>query len=213
MTSAHTNLLASTASVGLMLDIETLGTGPNAVVWQSALFGWDLKDPETLLDFPHFQYLPIQPQLDLFPAREVRANTLIYWMKQDDDARLAIANCDSNDFDDLPSLMRHFLRAFDRMTHDSEGNPIKYELWTRGNFDIPIMTSLLHQAGFEAPWQIDGAFRNLRDLRTLEAMSGVSYKDVAQPAGFIKHRADWDCRFQIAHHTACMKALGAAKAD
>lgn len=198
----------STASVGLMMDIETLGKGPDAVVWQSALYGWDLSDPDTLFDFPHFQYLPIQPQLDLLPARRVDASTMIYWMKQDDDARLAIENCDSTEFDDLPSLMRHFLRAFDRMT---DGGNKTWELWTRGNFDVPIMSSLLRQAGFIAPWDINQNFRNLRDLRTLEQISGVSYKDVDQPIGFIKHRADWDCKFQIGHHTACMKALGATK--
>lgn len=200
--------MSEQAKIGLMLDIETFGTGPEAVVWQSALFGFDLADPETILEFPHFQYLPIQPQLDLLPARKVDASTLIYWMKQGDDARLAIENCDSTDFDDLPSLMRHFMRAFDRMT---DGGNKSWELWTRGNFDVPIMTSLLSQAGFVAPWQIDGNFRNLRDLRTLEAVSGVSYKDVDQPVGFVKHRADWDCRFQIGHYAACMAALGAAK--
>lgn len=187
-------------TIGLMLDIETLGNAPDAIVLQTALFGWDLADPETLLEFPHFQYLPIQPQLDLFPARRVEAKTMIWHQQQASDFSLN----DSEDFEELPALMRHLLRTFDQMTR---GGTIGYELWTRGMFDTFIMKSLLKQVGLEAPWE----FRQERDLRTLEAISGVSYKDVPHPVGYIKHRADWDCRFQILHHTACMKALGAAK--
>jgi hypothetical protein len=190
------------ATVGLMLDIETLAIGSDAVVTQTALFGWDLDDPDTLLELPHFQYWPIQPQQELIPPRRIHADTLIFHTTVGTD----FSRNDSKDFDDLPSLARHFLRAFDRFT---EGGKLPYELWARGMFDTVIMKSLLNQCGFDAPWD----FRSERDLRTLEAISGVSYKDVPQPVGFIKHRADWDCNFQIRHHTACMKALGAAKAD
>lgn len=187
-----------TAKIGLMLDIETLGTGPDAVVTQTALFGWDLLDPETILPLPHFQYIPIQPQLELLPPRKLEASTIIWHIGQQTD----LTHNDSSEFSDLPSLLKHFLRTFERITDPVTGSP-DYELWTRGMFDTVIMASLLKQCGFPKPWD----FRAERDLRTLESLSGVSYKDVPQPEGYIKHRADWDCRFQIAHHTACMKAL------
>lgn len=196
------NLLASTASIGLMLDIETLGKGADAVVTQTALYGWDLADPETIFDYPHFQFWPIQPQLDLLPPRKIEADTLIWHASQGSD----FGRNDSKDFDDLPSLARHFVRAFDRFTL---GGSAKYEIWTRGMFDTFIMKNLLTQCGMEAPWD----FRAERDLRTLEAISGVNYKDVPQRAGYVKHMADSDALFQIDHHTACMKALGAAKLD
>jgi hypothetical protein len=191
----------------LMLDVETLATTTSAVVWQSALYGIDSSDPTTLLDFPSHQYLPIQPQLDLLPARQIQADTLLFWMKPENaEAReLMATECDSPDFDELSAVLRHFNRALERYIDQSGGD---YELWTRGQFDLPIMQSLLTQAGLPILWD----FRKTRDLRTLESVSGVSYRDVPQPQGFIKHRADWDAIFQLSHWAACMKALGADKA-
>lgn len=187
------------AKIGLMLDVETLGLKSNAVAWQSALYGWDMLDPDTILEHSHHQYLAIQPQLDA--GREIAASTMLFWMKPEQaDALVNIQLCDSEDPEELGAMLRHLLRSFNRMTEDGT---LAYELWQRGNFDIPIIESLLKLYGLPVPW----TFRETRDLRTLEAISGVSYKDVPQPAGFIKHRADWDCLFQIKHHTACMAAL------
>jgi hypothetical protein len=191
----------------LMLDIETLGQGHDAVVWQTALYAVDSDDPETLLELPHFQYVPIQPQLDLFPARRIDASTMLFWMREvakQPTIADEIEACDSNDFEELPSVLRHLVRAFNRYTLDGTA---PYELWTRGNFDVPILDSLLRQCGLTAPWE----FRRVHDLRTLELVSGVNYKDVPTPDGYIKHRADWDAKFQLTHWAACQRALGVSK--
>ena len=192
----------------LMMDIETLGKSPDAVVWQTALYAVDSSDPETILDQPHFQYVPIQPQLDLFPARKIDASTMLFWMRQAAENPVVadeIEACDSSDFEELPAVLRHFLRAFDRYTLNGAA---EYELWTRGNFDVPIMESLLRQCGLVAPWTVGMGFRSIRDLRTLEAITGLSYKDVPPPIGYIKHRADWDAIFQLGHYSAMMRLIG-----
>lgn len=198
--------MTTLSKIILMLDIETLGRGPDAVAWQTALYAVDASDPATLLDYPHHGYLPIQPQLDLIPPRKIDASTLLFWFKpEQNEARAQIAEeCDSDDFQELGAVLRHFLRAFDRYT---DGND--WELWTRGNFDVPIMESLLRQCGLPIPWANE--FRRIRDLRTLEAITGISYKDVTHPVGFIKHRADWDAMFQLTHYAAMMTKLGQGK--
>lgn len=194
-------------TVALMIDIETLDSSPTAVAWQVAMFPWDPTDPNTLPEYPYFQFLPIQPQLDI--GQTVGAETLLWWMTQMQDNSSAyrdILNCGGNDMEELDSLLRSLARKFNEVTNDGK---LPHEIWTRGNFDLPILEGLFRKRGIPVPWE----FRATRDLRTLESISGVSYKDVPQQPGFVKHRADQDARFQIRHHTACVKALGAAKIE
>ena len=201
-----TSTTIHTPRIIMMMDIETLGKRATAVAWQTALFAVESTDPETILDRPHHAYLPIQPQLDL--NRVIDGDTMLFWMKPEQDAARQgmVTECDSEDFDELVAALRHFNRAFERYADQAQGD---WELWTRGNFDAPIMESLLRQCGLPCHWSNE--FRKLRDLRTFEAIAGVSYKDVQPQPGFIKHRADHDAVFQLTHLAALNKALGADK--
>ena len=188
--------------VGLMLDIETLDTGPRAVVTQIALHGWDLEDTDIRLAPAVWSFLPIQPQLQFLNPRTISAKTIGWWIEQGEHARAMISESMSEDFEELPSLMRHFIRGFNRMTNNGE---IEYELWARGpQFDVVIVESLLKDCGLPIPWRYD----RVRDLRTLMAMEGISSKDVPQPTGFIPHQATWDCEFQIACYVETMRVKG-----
>jgi hypothetical protein len=174
--------------LALMIDIESLDIGPRSVVTQIALFALDLEEDETL-DMHVHSYLPIQPQLDLMPARSISASTLWWWMQQADEARGAFEFSTSEDFNDLPVLMNHFIVQFERMTRGKT-----YQLWARGpQFDVVNVESLLRDCGLKAPWRYD----SVADLRTVMREAGISSSEVEQPHGFIAHNAAWDCKFQL----------------
>lgn len=190
-------------TLGVMIDIETLGTKHDAIVTQVAMVPWLLGDPEAHAGHPLHSFLGIAPQMEqLIPPRRMDAGTILYWMGQPDAARAAFKQNDSTDFVELEAYMRHFVARFNAVTEGHE-----YEIWTRGNFDIPILESLLRQLGMPIPWAKN--FRALRDLRTLMVTAGVEVSDVPEPTGFVKHDALWDCKFQIACYNESMRQLRA----
>lgn len=177
-------------TLGLMLDIETLDLGARPVTTQIALYPFDMETEELIHDALH-QFLPIQPQLDLIPARTISAETLLWWMKQGDQARSAFERNLSEDFDELPILMQQLIRRFNKLT---QNGTIEYELIAKGpQFDVVAVETLMRDCGLQAPWRYDRVI----DLRTLQRYAGVSSKDLTPPKGFIAHSADWDAKFQI----------------
>lgn len=184
----------------LMLDIESLDVGPRSVVTQIALYAFD-QDEGSIMDDCIWSFIPIQPQLDLIRPRTISASTLIWWMRQEEAARKLFERNDDEDFGTLGTLMRHFLREFNRITRGRT-----YELWARGpQFDVVNVETLLADLGLKAPWD----YGSVRDLRTLMAAAGLRSADVARPEGFIAHQAGWDCRYQIAQYEEAKRHLRA----
>lgn len=186
----------------LMLDIETLGTRTNAIVWQLALVGAPAADLSEKIDPPVYSFLPVEPQQMLIPPRKMDFSTFLFWNRQGEDARSKFNECDSESFEDLQSLLRHFIRGFERMTKNVDD----YELVTKGNFDLPILQSLLEQCGFVIPWD----FRKTVDLRTVMTLAGLGKRDTAMPQGMIEHSAYWDCIHQFNQYAEAIKMLRSA---
>lgn len=192
------------AKLGVMADIESLALGTRPVVLQIAMKSYALDDPTNIVRKFHY-YLPIDPQLQLIPPRAVQGSTIGWWMKQGDDARLKIAESAEGDFEDLAALLRAVKRGFEQMVHGLATH--EYELWAKGpQFDIASIESLMTECGIPVPWD----YAQVRDLRTLMAVAGIGTDDVKKPEGFIPHRADWDCTYQIDCYAASMHKLGAA---
>lgn len=188
-------------TLGLMLDIETLDLGARPVILQIALYPFDMETEEPIHD-ALYQHLPIQPQLDLIPSRTISAETLFWWMQQSDEARAAIEFNLSDDFDELPILMQQLIRRFNKLTSGKE-----YELIAKGpQFDVVAVETLIRDCGLTPPWRYD----RIVDLRTLQRYAGVSSRDLTPPKGFIAHRADWDCKFQIETYFETKRRLRSA---
>ena len=187
-------------TVGLMMDCETLGLKANAIVTQIALYAWDMEEEKLLPDSLHI-HLPIQGQMDLVRPRTLDADTLAWWMKQSDDARAEFDRNVSDEFEELPILLRQFTRRFDKLTN---GGKYEYELWANGpQADIVWVESLLNDCGMKAPWK----YNRVRDLRTMLSLAGMSSKDVEKPEGYVPHNAAWDCKFQIRCHIEAKRRL------
>jgi len=178
------------ADLLLMLDIESLALGPRPVITQIALLGYEVESDEYIADF-YNQYLPIEPQQQIIPARVIQATTLSWWMKQSDEAR---ANFDLNsgtDFEDLVAALRGLIHSFNRLTLNGTRN---YELSAKGpKFDVVAVETLLTELGLEVPWD----YSRVTDVRQDCRRARINPKDVPKPKGTIPHVAYWDARWQI----------------
>ena len=176
--------------IALMLDIETLDLGPTPIITQVALYGLDLGE-DTILESHHYHFYPIKPQMDLLPARTFSVDTLVWWMEQGEEARSRIKMSTDDDFETMPALLNGLVATFNHLTNRGTR---PYELWARGpQFDVVAVETLMKQCDVKIPWKYD----TVRDLRTLMALAGLNARDVIEPAGFIKHAANWDVKFQF----------------
>lgn len=180
----------------IMTDIETLDVGPRSVITQAAFVAAAIDDPEIPIH-RHLIYLPIQPQITL--QRTISAETIAWWMKQDEEARLKIAESTGDEFEELPALLRAFNRKLDQV---SDGRT--YEFWARGpQFDVVNLESLMGDCAVQPHWE----YQVVRDLRTLMAIAGLKTADVERPPELTAHQADKDCQFQLMCYAAAMREL------
>lgn len=179
-----------------MFDIESLDTGPRSVVSQIAYSIARADDPETIVD-QRLVYLPIQPQVVL--KRTISASTILFWMKQSDEARARFAENTGEEFEELPALLRHIMRGYANTVLDKET-----EVWARGpQFDIVNIESLAQDCAVDVPW----GYSKVRDLRTLMAMAGIATADVPREPRLKEHMADHDTEYQLQCYVEAMRRL------
>lgn len=170
----------------LMLDIETLGTSPNAVIQSIAIQQFEITTGEMGQSI-HI-YLPLQEQLD--EGRVVDANTLIWWSQQSLDAQIAVLKgrkfAEDNGFtlSDARQLVKVTLEGAD-------------ELWANGpDFDCVLMQNFM---GSDFKWP----FWAHRDCRTIRSL----FPEVPRTKPEVAHDALSDCHAQIKDVVACYAAL------
>lgn len=186
--------------IGLMLDIESLDTGPRSVILQIALTPFDI-DEEEVMDFPFNAFLPMQPQLDFITPRTISADTLLWWMDQSDEARANLKACGVDDMHSLRVIMGSFVHEFNRMISIPNS---EYILVARGpQFDVVNVESLLRDLGMKAPW----GYNKVVDLRTMMRNANISSKDVPQDPKMVAHDARWDNLYQIDSFFAAKKNM------
>lgn len=187
--------------IGLMLDLETLDLGPRAVLSQVALIAFPLDDPESELRRID-QDLPIQPQITL--GRVMSFDTVLWWMKQEDKARLRFIENTGNDMEELLAFVRSIHRKICEVIQQAGGNQ-NIELWAKGpQFDVVNLETLFGDCGLDVPWKYD----SVMDLRTTMKLAGIRTADV-DSTGITPHVAISDCKFQIRCYAEAMKHLRA----
>lgn len=176
-------------TIEMMIDIETLGTKPNAVVLSVAATAFTQADGivdefETTLD--------VDEQIEQLD-RSIDYSTLVFWMDQPKKAK---EKAFSETRDALGGGLSEFIGFFNNHRHDRDPLPT----WALPpSFDATITGHLIHTFGLNVPWH----YRELRDLRTLlDATgdpSGIKMAAYGDPKmiGFVPHDPLWDCRLQV----------------
>lgn len=163
----------------IMLDLETLGTGPNAAVIAIGACFFDIQTREIGPTFYH--------TLDLSEVvrggGEMDSSTVLWWLKQSDEARRAIYESQGESAEH-PNIALIAFRSF-ILDHATEAPKV----WGNDtNFDNIILSSMYRRHQIPQPWD----FWNDRGFRTAKAL----FPSVEIEFEGIKHHALHDAIYQ-----------------
>ena len=137
----------------IMLDLETMGTGPTAAIMAIGAVEFDLQAKTPGREF----YEVVDLDSAMKAGGTVDASTILWWMQQSDAAREAFKR---------PGIeIRSALGLFAMWVFNCGGSSAS--VWGNGAaFDNVILRSAYDRLGLTAPW----SFRNDRCFRTVKAM-------------------------------------------
>ena len=163
----------------VMVDLETLGNGSNAVI--IALGAVEFGDGELGRTF----YMNIDPQSCVDAGLKMDASTVVWWMHQSDEARAA--------FKKPGAPLELVLGEF------SSWYPPGAALWGNGaTFDNVILANAYRAVGVKQPWD----FWNDRCYRTLKSL----YPHVKLERTGVAHNALDDAKSQAMHAARIINA-------
>lgn len=135
----------------IMVDLETLGNGSNAVIIAIGAVQFD----ETGLGRTFYTTVDAQSCVDIGLRMDV--STVMWWMKQSNEARAAF---------DLPGeRINNALHYFSAYIAETAGD--KAEVWGNGaTFDNVILANAYEEAGMKKPWKYwaDRCYRTMKNM-------------------------------------------------
>lgn len=165
----------------IMLDTETLGVKPYAVVVQIGAVYFDRYTGELGKELS----VNISIQDCLNHGLKVDAGALKFWFEQKNRSWLKSPVNLSKGL----QMLRDF---YDK----------KALVWAHATFDFPLLSCAYDVLGQSLPFP----YRKLRDIRTLVDLSNLPYKKNKE--GDPKtHDANDDCKYQILYCTECFQTL------
>lgn len=170
----------------IMIDLETLGTGVDAVF---IAIGAIYFDPDTGELGDEF-YENIDWQSSLNQGRTMTADTIKWWFQQSNEARRAVVKNGA-------PLIR-VLKTFD---HFCGNYPM---VWGNGStFDISILEHAYTQLNREVPWK----FWNIRDVRTIKDLGKKKVDEAIFKMEGIAHNALDDAKHQAKYVSILWQAI------
>lgn len=177
--------------VEVMIDIETLGRRPGAVVWALAAVRWEgaeLPAGEALDTF----YALIDPRDAERRGLKVDAETSLWWLRQGEAARAEMGRAvlDGKPLADVLDVFANWFVLAD---------PGK--VWCKGaSFDFPMLTAAHEAVGKALPWH----FGRECCYRTMARLC----PEIAAPRPAVAHHALHDARAQAEHLLAIRRRIG-----
>ncbi|MEN3158250.1 3'-5' exonuclease [Alkalimonas sp. NCh-2] len=186
----------------LMIDIETLGTGKNAVIIS---LGAVFFCPETGNLGAGFYQTITRGSCELY-GLEADEDTVRWWSEQSAEARAVLTCPDAGDLDDT-------LREFAGWLWESTEEGSDIHVWGNGpSFDNAILANAYNRCNVKLPWK----FRHERCVRTIVALGrellGIDPKKTIERKG-THHHALADAEHQALYVSAVYQALKAKVAE
>jgi hypothetical protein len=172
----------------VMIDIETLGTDPDAVILTIGGVKFDPND-ESRGTWDHFYYsLDIAEQMD---TRSTTDETIEWWAKTN--PKMLLEELDNTDRTPVIDV----LKALNRWQVATDN------IWAQGIlFDLGILENIYREYEHHIPWT---GFWRIRDSRTLIGLMEV---DPRKSMTFEAHNALEDCKVQALGVQRTLKHLG-----
>jgi hypothetical protein len=162
----------------VMIDLETMGNCSLSSILSIGAVEFDINTGETGKEF--YKRIHLQSCLDL--GLKVQAETIYWWLQQNENARLEV--CKGGDV--LPKVLMDLNNYFSELGD--------FQLWGNGaRFDIGILEDAYVACQIKSIWN----FRNERDVRTL--VSFLPKIKEHYPFEGIQHNPIHDCKHQIAY--------------
>lgn len=176
----------------VMIDLETLGTRPDARIVQVGALAFEARPRGRVYNERGFnQYVMVQDG-----AGTVDNGTIAWWLQQPNAAKLgkALAEQACTEVEMLAGLLEWPSTIAAGATWDDVDT-----VWAKpSNFDLPVLASAFARHGMEPPW----AHWKTRCARTLFALTGG--QPPVDAKGLTVHDALDDCLIQV---MAMQKAL------
>ena len=146
-----------------MLDLETLGTAPGAVILTAAIVAFDVRGSPPKLENTFYMHVDLQSCLRV--GLTVEAGTLQWWLKQGDEARR-----EAFDHEPRYSIEQTLFKLVDFIRARAE-NIGTARIWSHGaGFDVVLVEEAFRRCGTGAPpWK----YSNIRDTRTIYELAGI----------------------------------------
>lgn len=171
----------------VMIDFETLGVSPEAVIVQVAGVYFDRYTGETYDEI--LINIDIQSVID--EGFIMDWSTINFWLSQNKEAQQSVFDNAIDRVKIIPA-MKEF-NDFLKMPYTS--------IWSHKDFDFVLLRNYLKLLGIEPTFD----FRAGKDIRTLTDLANISSKDY--PREGIHHNALDDCKFQIKYCVDCFNQL------
>jgi hypothetical protein len=182
----------------IMLDIETLGTGSNATIFQISAIAFDIETGH--------QYSTFNSIADISKNKTLKADgsTLKWWLNTNKELLTELLNKGEESSEDLLTNFHKWLKSQDK------DNKNIY-LWGNGIlFDNKMIQEQFVEMGLDYPI----FFRNDRDVRTIVDLAGkklgITEKELKErfnDENLVKHDAFDDVKYQINLVVSCYNLL------
>lgn len=185
------------SAIQLMLDIETMGVGPNAAILSIGLVRF--SEADGVLPYQHYHW-----HIDLCDSVRQGAvmdgETVAWWLTQPEHARRGLRGLQPRGDGHGGQPEEHALVQLNwrLQAPDLNGAPI----WSNGiDFDLVILRSAMARYKLAPGW----AYWQQRDLRTLRRL--LPHVPAPERDEADKHSALADAMHQAAHCAALLRAL------
>lgn len=180
-----------------MLDLETWGQSPGAVIVAIGAVRFDVKEGTTKDLF----YAPVSPESCVQAGLRIEPEAMRWWLQQGDKARLEASRADGmplaqalSSFATIVEMERPIVEVVDGVARKGS-----VEIWGNGSsFDNAVLAAAYVTVGMKVPW----IYPNERCFRTLRKL----YSDVPAPEKTgVAHTALNDARYQALHAIAILR--------
>ena len=177
----------------IMLDLETMGTGPNAAI---VAIGAAAFCPHERRVLGKTFYAPVSLESSVDAGGVMDAGTVQWWLQQGEAARALFEKYAPN------MTIDNALYEFSTWAANVSGtDPKKVNIWGNGaDFDNVILASAYSRADITQPW---GTFNN-RCYRTIKSL----YPEIKMERNGTHHNARDDAISQAEHLCRILGAMG-----